>query len=105
MSDERKAMASMKARDCIGFCVMCWVTLGISCSDSYMASDRCPPCGAHGVCDEALGKCGCEAAYGGSQCDRCATGFIRVDDQCVPGMCGDNGDCNDGNPCNGEETC
>ncbi len=70
-----------------------------------MASDRCPPCGAHGVCDEALGKCGCEAAYGGSQCDRCATGFIRVDDQCVPGMCGDNGDCNDGNPCNGEETC
>lgn len=65
----------------------------------------CPSCGDHGVCQEASGACACEAAYEGAQCERCADGYVRDGDACLPGSCVVSADCSDGDFCNGTETC
>jgi hypothetical protein len=60
-------------------------------------SDPCARkvCGLNQVCDPAYGACVCAAA------------FVALADQasCVPAVCTHDSDCDDGNACNGSETC
>lgn len=81
------------------------VVLTLACSGGGNAAGACPDCGPHGQCEEGSGRCACDEGYAGATCDRCADGHVRVGGDCVPGSCVDDSDCNDGNPCDGVETC
>lgn len=50
-------------------------------------------CGDNALCDEAHGGCACDSTS------------VEVDGQCQPIACQSNADCDDGNACNGIETC
>ncbi|MFW5739866.1 MAG: calcium-binding EGF-like domain-containing protein [Myxococcota bacterium] len=62
-------------------------------------------CGPHGSCTPSTGTCTCDAGWSGSSCSSCADGYVPVGDGCVPGSCTTDAQCDDGDPCNGRETC
>ncbi len=62
-------------------------------------------CDGRATCVEPDGRCACEPGWAGEACDACAAGFVPVDDECLPGDCVQDPDCDDGLGCNGAETC
>jgi len=80
-----------------------WVVLGLAACSPDDEALPCPSCGDHGVCQD--NACACDPGYEGSKCERCADGFVRDGDACVSGSCVVSADCNDGDLCNGIETC
>jgi hypothetical protein len=62
-------------------------------------------CGAHGTCQEPSGSCGCSGNWTGPTCATCPSGFyVDGTGNCVTDHCY-GVTCDDGNPCNGTETC
>ncbi len=62
-------------------------------------------CGAHGSCDADSGACVCDTGYSGAACTECAVGYHAEGDACVADECAADGDCDDGQACNGAESC
>ncbi len=79
-----------------------------ACSrDDKETKDPCDNvfCGERGVCNPETGACDCETGYSGDSCEECDTGYFFHQDECIPGECAKDSDCDDGNACNGLETC
>jgi len=95
---EESAMSSARW----GQLLLVAATLGFvaGCGSDDEDSDNANPdpcdqvdCGSHGTCSPETGICECDM------------GYLPEGDGCVAAECSGNAACDDGNACNGEETC